>query len=164
MENIKLYKVTFAMEYDAVGHPVFRDELTIHCDDGILAYPVYGRFEGEKLIEVCTGIEIPDLMDRSIPGFGAYFLSEVRTLQDYEESAYFLSSVNNNFKEQFRNALELYIDSYNKVHKRYTDSHFDEFGNLDDYSEARDENWQERYDKYMRITENMISEMKPKAK
>lgn len=151
----KLYRITFGMVYDASNSPLFKDELCIKTNDGDeITVPIYAAYYGHKLHEVITGIEIPEVREKKIPGFGAYCIEEIHSLEDYRDASYFLKLCNES-KENFRSSLECFREKQNNIRREYILSRTDVFGPLCKFSLDRELSIQKQFDSYFKTIDDI---------
>lgn len=144
----QIYLVTFGKEYDGANEPVFYDKVFLPNDSkrgAGVPVKLYASFERGKLLELVTKTEIPIVKSSSIPGFGAYKLNPVYTIEDYQALSYYLSLVSSDNVEFFQMAITSMIKYLNWARSKYLASHSDEYGCLSHQSEEREIAFQKRY-------------------
>lgn len=157
----QIYIVTFGKEYGVSNDSIFYDKLYL-LDNNSHGFgtpvPVYASFEDGKLLELATKMEIPIIKRSAIPGFGAYKLNPVYTIEDYQSLAFYLSLVTGEKNVAFQRAIKDMIEYLEKIKNKYLMEHIDEFGSLSSESEEREVSFQKRYDSYIQMIKKFRNE------
>ena len=99
------FRVTFGMKYDTLWNPLYYNAITFNTGSGEHSVLMYAHYVDGVLREVITGMEIPRVLYKSIPGFGAYELRCPCDIREYEKMKKDLEFSKENI-ELFKKALE----------------------------------------------------------
>ncbi len=116
---MQIFKIDFSMRYNYGHDMVYNDRLSVgETVDREFSTYVYVREVDGHLRELVTGMEIPRIIDGSVPGFGAYRLRLVSTLGDHDLLRYYLGKCKE-AKAQFEEALRLQKEWGDEVEAEY---------------------------------------------
>lgn len=155
---MEIFKLTFGKYYAINGNSVLEDVMYMKDEDGVsMTMYLYVTYDGENYTEIVTGLNIPKVIDSSVPGFGVYGLEAVVTTQDYERLIYFVTQ-GKKCKNQFYQALKNIIDYLNEIYNKYIQTHMDQFGMLKDFNPQREINDQNKFNECVTKALNLVRE------
>ena len=116
----KYFRVVFGMRFDGIyWRTDYLDTITFSTSTGERSVSMYARYVDGVYREVVTGIELPQVLYKNIPGFGTYELKSLCTIGAYAQMKEDIDLSIKNI-EAFKEAIEREKSILDKHHDKYT--------------------------------------------